>query len=91
MGRRHATGLREGVALSELKFTTHLIDYELDGIEWSIKVRASSPEDAMRRIRHAGMFGRYRGELVARIPAAPGACVLVRCITWLANYLPWPR
>lgn len=73
--------------MSELEFKTYLVDYELDGVRWSIEVRASSPEDALRRLRRAAAWGIYVGVLHARIPAFPGCGLIVRCLTWLANKL----
>lgn len=72
--------------MRELKFETHLITYQLDGISWSIEVRASSADDAMRRLRRAAYYGSYDGVLQASIPAFPGAGILVRALTWWRNW-----
>lgn len=72
--------------MKPLKFETHLISYQLDGISWSIEIRASSADDAMRRLRRAAAYGTYDGVLQATIPAVPGAGVFVRAITWWRNW-----
>lgn len=69
--------------MSELKFRDYLIHYRYQGVEWGATIKATSFDDAKRRIEHMGTFGRVGGEVQATIPAAGGP--LVRLWVWLAN------
>lgn len=66
------------------KFNTFTGTYRFEGSEWSIEIRARSWGEAQARLRSIGL-GRIDGELVARIPAGPGAGWLARLICAVRN------
>lgn len=48
------------------------VAYQLDGKQWALDVRATSEDDAMRRVQRAAAFGKADGPWSAKIPAWHG-------------------
>ena len=63
---------------------THLFSYRWKGAEYCLEVEAESEVDARNR-HYAMTHASYDGELVAKIPAIPGAGIGVRIITYIRN------
>lgn len=61
------------------------VDYSLDGSQWSMPVRATSAEDAKRRIDRAAAFGNITGPWSDPIPAWHG-WLWVPLIVWWRNW-----
>lgn len=55
----------------------------IDGAWYSVEFSAIDNDDAIRFCNRAGIA--IDGELVAKIPAAPGAGLLVRLWCWFRN------
>lgn len=66
-------------------YKTWLLSYRYQGAEWSMQVVARDEAEAMIRIKQCANYGKVDGELMATIPAAPGAGLLTRFICWLKN------
>jgi hypothetical protein len=49
---------------------TYLFSYQHEGASWVLELKASSPEDAQRRIRQLA-WATLDGEVIAKIPVAP--------------------
>lgn len=67
-----------------------LFSYRYGGSEWGISIFAADPVEAKEKIKAVGL-ARYDGELMVRIPAAPGAGILARLITYWKNRNRAPR
>ena len=67
------------------EFKDYICSYRYDCAEWTTTIRATSIDDAAARIKTLGTWGRVDGELMAVIPAVPGAGLLVRLWYWLRN------
>lgn len=66
-------------------FRDYSCTYRHDGSDWGLTICAQSAEDAKARLKSIGAWGRVDGELVAIIPAWPGAGLFVRFMCWLRN------
>lgn len=69
------------------KWRDYGIEYSWSGGLFAMTVTATSPEDAMERVRAAASRGRcYTPEGIDMvIPAYPGAGLFVRALVWLRN------
>jgi hypothetical protein len=67
-----------------------LFSYRYGGSEWGISIFAADPAEAREKIKAVGM-ARYDGELMMRIPAAPGAGLIARWVTAWKNRAGRPR
>lgn len=70
---------------SDAPFKEYCCSYRLGGKQWGINILAQSHEDAKMRLRAIGISGVVDGELIAKIPAYPGAGIVVRVRTFFAN------
>ena len=68
-------------------YSLHIIEYPFEGGKWSVHVPARSFEEAEARIAAAYQYGKCVGGQAQCIPAAPGAGLLVRVLTWWRNLL----
>jgi len=68
--------------MKEMK--TYLFSYGHDGADWSIEIKADSPEDAKARISKL-VYARYDGEVVGHFPARSG--LLLRLLVGVRNVL----
>lgn len=66
-------------------YRTYLFEYRFEGAIYGLDVVARSQKEAKQRLAACSLSGRCVGELVATIPAAPGAGLLVRLATWWKN------
>lgn len=67
---------------------TYLFRYNYDGGQYALEIPAESLDEAWERIGAIKNWPvGYDGELVAKIPAHPGAGPLVRLVTWIRNGL----
>ena len=68
------------------KYETYLFSYHHKGSEWTIEIKAASPEDAQERMNKMPL-ARYDGVLVMSIPAyMPGAGLFIRAWCWWKNF-----
>lgn len=72
--------------MSEKRWPTWLISYNLDGEQWSMEIIAPSADEAKRRLAAAASWGKIDGELIASIPLLGGGFV-VPVVVWLRNTL----
>lgn len=56
-----------------------------NGAQWSLTIRARSEAEALERLKAIGGWGTVDGQLMATIPAYPGAGLFVRAFVWLRN------
>jgi hypothetical protein len=63
-----------------------LCEYPFDGMTWSFEIMARSQSDAEARVK-AMPWASVKGELVARIPAAPAAGLFLGLTIALRNWL----
>lgn len=64
---------------------TYLGSYGLDGKQYGFEIEADSFDDARRRLDAIKAWGKIDGELMAKIPAYPGAGLFVRFLCWWRN------
>lgn len=64
-------------------YRTYSFTYRHDGASWALRIKASSPEDAMRRIVSI-RYATYDGPIVAVIPVPKRA---VGPLRWLLSKL----
>lgn len=64
-------------------FKDFLCDYQHGGRRWSVEIKATSLEDASRRLRAIGTTGQVRGIVHLTIKVAPDR--FGRFYTWLRN------
>lgn len=67
------------------KFEKYSIEYGYGRSRWCLDVMATSPDDALDRIKAAAAFGTVSGIVVAEIPAAVGSW-LPQLVTSILNY-----
>lgn len=67
-------------------FRIFLFSYNYEGAEYSVEIPATNEEEAKQRLSRLA-FAKYDGELMYKIPASPGAGILVRLVTWTKNRL----
>lgn len=67
------------------KWGDYGITYSLDGSQWTLDVRATSLEDAKRRVARAAAFGAAYGPIVVSVPLWLGWWVPAYC--WVRNRL----
>jgi len=70
--------------MMEAPFREYSFSYNHDGAEWSLRVKASSAEDARARIAKLA-WARYDGEVIAVIPSSVG--LLGRVAVFVRNLL----
>lgn len=61
-----------------------LFNYRFGGAEWGVTIFAADPVEAKEKIK-AVALARYDGEVMAKIPAYPGAGLVTRFFTWWNN------
>ena len=59
--------------------------YTFQDQEWAIAIPARSMSEASDRMRRIGTTGLIRGELIAEVPALPGAGLFVRLACGFRN------
>jgi hypothetical protein len=62
----------------------YLFEYCFDGAHWGIEIAAASPEEARERLK-ALAWARYKGRVVATLPAAISP--LGVAVAWVRNAL----
>lgn len=70
--------------MSDGKWPTWLISYNLDGAQWSMTIVARDADDAMRRLKQAATWGKIDGEVKEIIPVWRGG-FLIPIKVWLRN------
>lgn len=70
-------------------FKEYVVHYRFQGADWGTTIKATSVDDARRRIEAMGAFGRIDGELMATIPDIAASGLVVRALVWLRNF--WRR
>lgn len=64
---------------------TFLLSYEHEGRQWGFEVAARDFEDAHARLQAIRLSGKVDGILMGKVPAVPGAGILVRLVCWWNN------
>lgn len=70
--------------MAEPRMKEFQFSYRFDGADWGISIHADDAQQAREKIK-AVSWARYDGEVMARIPAVPGAGIFVRLATWWHN------
>ena len=71
--------------MSDPKWPEWVCTYQYNGNSWGFSIMAPDEAEASRRLRAIGMTATVDGQIVARIPAYPGAGVLPRIIVGIRN------
>lgn len=67
-------------------FCTYLFEYEFEGEKWGFDIKASSEEEAVRRVRALSSQALLLGERQFSIPAFPGFGLVLRAIVAIRNF-----
>jgi hypothetical protein len=69
------------------KFKTYTCSYRFGGAQYGFEIAARDMSEAQARLATIKAWGQVDGEVIATIPAAPGAGLLARMICALRNGL----